>query len=274
MTKASVFVCEACGQHSSQWAGRVRRLWRMGCDRRAGSGAVTTPLRLADRRPADRAGLRGAGSAATGLPDLDRVLGGGLVPGSVVLLAGPPGIGKSTLLLQWLAAMAAVGQPVCSSRARNREPRSPVAPGGSGCAATPSPSRRGATSHAVLAGARAERPTVLAVDSIQTLRDRRPRPAGRGGPGPRLRRCRSSSWQDRRHHRRRVWPRDQGRRSGGPGRSSTPSTSSHLRGGPSVGPADRLGGKEPVRGRGRDGLVRDGTRRAGADRPGGAALLG
>ena len=47
----------------------------------------------------------------TGLPDLDRVLGGGLVPGSVVLLAGPPGIGKSTLLLQWLASMAGAGRP-------------------------------------------------------------------------------------------------------------------------------------------------------------------
>src|SRR6202022_2224663 len=47
--------------------------------------------------------------APTGIGELDRVLGGGLVPGSVTLLGGEPGIGKSTLLLQALAAMAAGG---------------------------------------------------------------------------------------------------------------------------------------------------------------------
>jgi DNA repair protein RadA/Sms len=52
------------------------------------------------------------GPRATGLGELDRVLGGGFVPGSVTLLGGEPGIGKSTLLLQALAAMAAPGRSV------------------------------------------------------------------------------------------------------------------------------------------------------------------
>src|SRR4051794_41578056 len=111
MRKGPVFVCGACGQQASQWAGRC-----------AGCGAWGE---IAERRP-DRRGSAGRSGAvvplvdpdaaepprlSTGLPDLDRVLGGGLVPGTVVLLAGPPGIGKSTLLLQWLAAMAAAGRP-------------------------------------------------------------------------------------------------------------------------------------------------------------------
>jgi DNA repair protein RadA/Sms len=55
---------------------------------------------------------REAEPRTTGLPELDRVLGGGLVPGSVTLLAGEPGVGKSTLLLQALRSRAAMGAPV------------------------------------------------------------------------------------------------------------------------------------------------------------------
>src|SRR4051812_3601628 len=111
MPKGPVFVCQACGQRSSQWAGRCAGCGAWGQidertadpqPRRSRSSAVVA---LIDPGAEDPARL------ATGLPDLDRVLGGGLVPGTVVLLAGPPGIGKSTLLLQWLAAMAAAGRP-------------------------------------------------------------------------------------------------------------------------------------------------------------------
>ena len=56
--------------------------------------------------------LESAAPSSTGLDELDRVLGGGLVPGSVTLLGGEPGVGKSTLLLQVLRARAAAGSPV------------------------------------------------------------------------------------------------------------------------------------------------------------------
>src|SRR5207302_7421942 len=63
----------------------------------------TRPVPLAEVDP------RGAPRRATGVPELDRVLGGGLVSGSVTLIGGEPGMGKSTLVLQALGAMAADG---------------------------------------------------------------------------------------------------------------------------------------------------------------------
>ena len=171
MPKHPVFVCEACGQQASQWAGRCPGCgaWGQFSERAAASGGTRsrskTVVPLIDPAAADPARL------ATGLPDLDRVLGGGLVPGSVVLLAGPPGIGKSTLLLQLLAAMAAVGQP--GLLVSGEESRAQVAArarriGVSADAVSFAPGR---DLQAVLTAARAERPAVLAVDSIQTLRD-------------------------------------------------------------------------------------------------------
>ncbi|HPS79779.1 MAG TPA: ATPase domain-containing protein, partial [Thermoanaerobaculaceae bacterium] len=110
---AATFECTACGQQSSKWLGRCP-----GCGgwntldqvpdrprtRRAESNrASAEPISLSDAELAD------APRVSTGLLGLDRVLGGGLVPGSVVLLAGEPGIGKSTLLLQAAANLAADG---------------------------------------------------------------------------------------------------------------------------------------------------------------------
>ncbi len=90
----------------------------MGLDQ--GGGRRPVALRqVASRRPGEPAqpiaqvSLEPARARRTGVPELDRVLGGGLVPGAVVLLAGEPGIGKSTLLLdvaqQWAVASAAAG---------------------------------------------------------------------------------------------------------------------------------------------------------------------
>ena len=115
----------------------------------------------------------------TGVPGLDRVLGGGLVPGSVVMLAGPPGIGKSTLVLHLLGALVVSGTACLlvsgeESRAqvasRARRLRIPVDDVGFA---------PGRDLDVVLDAARATRPAVLAVDSIQTLRD----PQGTAMPG-------------------------------------------------------------------------------------------
>jgi DNA repair protein RadA/Sms len=174
MPKASThYVCAACGRRSSQWAGRCSDCGAWGeveevavqisRARSAGPSALVTGL--IDDGATDPARL------TTGLPDLDRVLGGGLVGGSVVLLAGPPGIGKSTLLLQWLAAMSAAGSPgllvsgeesraQVASRARRLGVRTD--------AVSFAPGR---DLQSILQAARSSRPAILAVDSIQTVRD-------------------------------------------------------------------------------------------------------
>ena len=109
--------------------------------------------------------------APTGFPGIDRVLGGGLVPASVVLLAGEPGIGKSTLLLQLVANLSAAGLPCLL--ASGEESREQVAArarrlGVPGDAVSFVPGR---DLQVVMDAATAARPFLLAVDSIQALRD-------------------------------------------------------------------------------------------------------
>ena len=115
----------------------------------------------------------------TGIAGVDRVLGGGLVPGTVALLAGEPGIGKSTLLLQLVANLSAAGLPcvLASGEESRRQVASRAQRLGldvSQVAFVP-----GRDLLEVVDAARSSRPAVLAVDSIQTLRD----PAASQVPG-------------------------------------------------------------------------------------------
>ena len=117
MARASVkFACTECGQSTARWLGKCPGCGSFGTlveeappPRATGTGSVgtaQTPLRL------DQVEVGAATRIPTGLSELDRVLGGGLVPGSVSLLGGEPGIGKSTLLLQMASAMAVAGHRV------------------------------------------------------------------------------------------------------------------------------------------------------------------
>ncbi len=106
---ATVFACQTCGAQSSKWLGRCPECgqWNSYVEEvraepvrpapAAGTAAAAVPLLIAQTPPGEN---EERPRLSTGLPGLDRVLGGGLVPGSVVLLGGEPGIGKSTLLLQ------------------------------------------------------------------------------------------------------------------------------------------------------------------------------
>lgn len=100
--------CSECGWTSPKWVGQCRECRAWGTLEEAGDEPGATPA-ATPRHPAVPIGDVDAGvarSRATGIGELDRVLGGGVVPGAVVLLAGEPGVGKSTLLLA-VAARAA-----------------------------------------------------------------------------------------------------------------------------------------------------------------------
>jgi DNA repair protein RadA/Sms len=117
---AALFECAECGWRSSKWAGRCG-----GCDawgtvaeaardeaaQRPGARAQLKAVRpVAAALPIGQVDAAAARARPTGLDELDRVLGGGLVPGAVVLLAGEPGVGKSTLLLEAGALAAGHGR--------------------------------------------------------------------------------------------------------------------------------------------------------------------
>src|SRR5690348_10026110 len=94
--------CTECGWTTVKWLGRCGECQAWGTVEEYGAPAVrtTAPGRVtAPARPIAQVDARTATARSTGVAELDRVLGGGLVPGAVVLLAGEPGVGKSTLLL-------------------------------------------------------------------------------------------------------------------------------------------------------------------------------
>src|SRR5215207_1046549 len=111
----TVFVCSACGTESAKWHGQCPGCgaWNtLAEEARGGSGGraakapgrAVKPVRLADVRAERHARL------STGIGELDRILGGGLVPGSIVLIGGSPGIGKSTLTSTALGNLQGAGR--------------------------------------------------------------------------------------------------------------------------------------------------------------------
>ena len=81
------------------------------------------PAGRAEVRRYSEVDVEAARRVPSGFGEFDRVLGGGIVPGSMVLVGGEPGIGKSTLLLQVAARVAESAGPCCTHRARSRSSR-------------------------------------------------------------------------------------------------------------------------------------------------------
>ncbi|MEO8505255.1 MAG: DNA repair protein RadA [Acidobacteriota bacterium] len=113
---ATLFVCQTCGHQSPKWLGRCPECgaWGALAEERAPAGkaakAGSLSARPAIAMPLNQVSEEAVPRFASGLPLLDRVLGGGLVPGGAVLIAGEPGIGKSTLLLQAAEQLARQGK--------------------------------------------------------------------------------------------------------------------------------------------------------------------
>jgi DNA repair protein RadA/Sms len=187
--------CEACGATSPKWLGRCPECGEWGTlvedvvaatpGLRAGGHAGALPSTPV--MPLAEVGELGAVVTPTGVPELDRVLGGGLVAGSVTLVGGEPGIGKSTLVLQALASMAARGQR-CLLVAGEESPEQVRARAHRLGALAPSLLVASETSlPVVLAQAENVEPSVIAVDSVQTLTD--PDVPGAAGSVSQVRDC-------------------------------------------------------------------------------------
>ena len=172
MPKTPSYTCAACGAAHRKWSGR--------CD---ACGAWNTVQEEAALASGPRAVGKGRAVPLTdlaateappprttsGISELDRVLGGGLVPASATLVGGDPGIGKSTLLLQAAAAFARSGMPAiyvsgeeASAQIRMRAQRLGLADAPVGLATETS-------LRDVLATLDAERPGLAVIDSIQTM---------------------------------------------------------------------------------------------------------
>ncbi|HET6184362.1 MAG TPA: DNA repair protein RadA [Acetobacteraceae bacterium] len=169
------FVCQSCGAVSAKWAGRCEACgeWNTIVEE-----PLESPTSLRGGRGAARGGIAFvslAGSSEppprmpSGMTELDRVLGGGLVPASAVLVGGDPGIGKSTLLLQAAARLAGAGHAVAYisgeesiEQVRMRAHRLGVAASGVRLAAA-------VNLREIVAALEQAPPALAVIDSIQTM---------------------------------------------------------------------------------------------------------
>ena len=177
MAKTKSFLCAACGASFSKWSGR--------CDACGAWNSIAEDSGLSAAGPGSKAlgGARGRAvplsdlaaeeapppRAASGLNELDRVLGGGLVPASAILVGGDPGIGKSTLLLQAAARFAQAGLKTvyvsgeeASAQVRMRARRL-------GLAQAPVKLAAETNLRDILTTLEAEGPQLAIIDSIQTM---------------------------------------------------------------------------------------------------------
>ena len=117
--RKTIFTCQACGYQTPKWMGKCPDCdqWQTFVEESQAAESVPGLIRrksgkAKDPVSIDSVELDSEHRLLTGISEFDRVLGGGLVTGSVVLIGGDPGIGKSTLMLQALYGMASRGHKV------------------------------------------------------------------------------------------------------------------------------------------------------------------
>jgi DNA repair protein RadA/Sms len=174
----SRYVCQQCGHEALAWSGRCS-----GCGEWNSMVETSVPARSSGRSR----GARRSGSSAprsvplrdvaapqvarhqTGLGELDRVLGGGLVPGSLVLVGGSPGIGKSTLTAMALGNLAAAGRRTLYVSGEESAAQVKLRAERLGEHALDVPAIAETSLETVASVLEAERPEICVIDSVQTL---------------------------------------------------------------------------------------------------------
>lgn len=174
MARSPAFTCTACGAVHSKWSGRCEACgaWNTIVEEAplsaapkalgAGKGRVIALSDLASPEPE-------APRTASGMAELDRVLGGGLVPASAILVGGDPGIGKSTLLLQAAAAFARAGLKSLYVSGEESAGQVRMRAQRLGLGTAPLLLAAETSLRDILATLEAERPGFVVIDSIQTL---------------------------------------------------------------------------------------------------------
>ena len=132
--RTTAFFCKECGYESSKWMGQCPacKAWNSMVEEpvskpsgsqgglgRLASGSQKSPVPAARPSLLSEIDIEEQDRISTGFGELDRVLGDGIVAGSLVLVGGDPGIGKSTLLLQVCRNLAGAGQRFCTYQGRN-----------------------------------------------------------------------------------------------------------------------------------------------------------
>jgi len=172
-----VYTCQACGAIYAKWAGKCEACgeWNTLVEEAArtvvpgayaaptgkkGKGVAFVEL-TGDSEPPER--------LATGISELDRVCGGGLVPASAILIGGDPGVGKSTLLLQAAASLARSGRNVAYVTGEEAEAQVQGRARRLGAGDAPVQLAAETDLRKIIEGLKAVKPDVVVVDSIQTL---------------------------------------------------------------------------------------------------------
>src|SRR3954467_9761626 len=175
MAPSTVFVCAQCGHDSAKWHGRCPGCgeWNTMVEERpvtpapgARRGASKRALKPVPLSEVEAPKLR---RLVTGIGELDGVLGGGLVPGSMVLIGGSPGIGKSTITGGALGNLAGAGRRVLYVSGEERAAQVKLRAERLGADALRVPIVAETDLDAVVATLESERPDVCVVDSVQTL---------------------------------------------------------------------------------------------------------
>jgi DNA repair protein RadA/Sms len=169
----AVFACQSCGATSPKWLGRCPECneWNSFAEEmrgpapRAVAAASVQAVSIGEIDAEERPRL------STGLDGLDRVLGGGLVPGSVVLLGGEPGIGKSTLLLQAGRGLAVRARDVLYASAEESAPQVRLRGGRLGIHEERLLVLAETDVSRIIAEAEARSPAVVVIDSVQAVRE-------------------------------------------------------------------------------------------------------
>lgn len=170
------FVCSNCGAETVRWMGRCPQCGSWNTLEETVEEVLPKQLRttrevVSGKRPQklSEVNLENHERMQLAMPEVDRPLGGGVVPGSVILWGGEPGIGKSTLILQVCHAMAKAGRSVLYASGEESEAQIKMRAERLGAADDNLLVYSGGNLDAIVSEAEKEKPSMLVIDSIQTM---------------------------------------------------------------------------------------------------------